>query len=167
MRGTLWIVCMSLCGVAGCAVASALNPPAADVLACEAALVTLLDAPQPAPVPDAPDLGDAAGELYGGPLDTLRDAKELIRKGNDLADRGKALLDAAQRDGKITVDVQLPKPFPVAGTSAPQLCIGGICPVVPPRPEVPAPPPQATATVQGDACPGGVCRPRLLWRFRR
>lgn len=156
-----------------------------DAAAVDLAVAMMVDAP--APKPDrcerckgtgyithgdghrtpCPDCQAAVGESFGGPLDTLRDAKELIRKGNDLADRSKALLDAAQRDGKITVDVQLPKPFPLAGTSAPQSCPGGICPVVPPRPEVPAPPPQAAATVQGNTCPGGVCRPRLLWRFRR
>ena len=46
----------------------------------------------------------------GGPIDTYRDAKALIDKGNALADRGKAILDQAQRDGKITVDMRLPTP---------------------------------------------------------
>jgi len=43
-----------------------------------------------------------------GLLDTIRAAKALIAKGNALADRGKQLLDAAQRDGKIRLGVILP-----------------------------------------------------------
>ncbi|KKN32869.1 hypothetical protein LCGC14_0809540 [marine sediment metagenome] len=46
--------------------------------------------------------------LPGGPLDIFKQAKELIHKGNKLADRGKKLLDAVQRDGKISVDILLP-----------------------------------------------------------
>lgn len=158
-----------------------------DAVAVDLAVATMVDAPAPVPKPDrcerckgtgsithgdghrtpCPDCPATAGESFGGPLDTLRDARELIRKGNDLADRSKALLDAAQRDGKITVDVRLPQPLPLAAPAVGQSCPGGVCPVVPPRPEVPASLPQTAATVQGDACLGGVCRPRLLWRFRR
>jgi len=156
-----------------------------DAVAVDLAVATMVDATAPKPNrcerckgtgsithgdghrTPCPDCQATAGEDFGGPLDTLRDAKELIRKGNDLADRSKALLDAAQRDGKITVDVHLPKSLPLAAPAVGQSCPGGVCPVVPPRLEVPAPPPQTAATVQGSTCPGGVCRPRLLWRFRR
>lgn len=175
----LWVLCC--CGCEAVRTGSDWR----DVVAVDMAVATMTDAP--APKPDrcerckgtgvithgdghrtpCPDCQATAGESFGGPIDTLRDVRELIRKGNDLADRSKALLDAAQRDGKIRIDVQLPKPFPLAGTLAPQSCPGGICPVVPPRLEVPASPPQAAATVHGTTCPGGVCRPRLLWRFRR
>ncbi|NLS96685.1 MAG: hypothetical protein GXX96_31500 [Planctomycetaceae bacterium] len=107
-----------------------------------------------------PDCSDGSSGPYGGPLDTLRDAKDLIRKGNDLADRSKALLDAAQRDGKITVDVHLPDPnAPAAGS-----CPGGVCPA--PLAGVRKPVVVEQPTV-GQQCPGGVCQPRLLWRSRR
>lgn len=47
-------------------------------------------------------------KLSAGPFDIIKQAKELIRRGNELAKRGKALLDAFEKDGKITVDVRLP-----------------------------------------------------------
>ena len=58
----------------------------------------------------------------------LSDAKALIAKGNKLADRGKLILDQAERDGKITVDVHLPKPTTQAGTWQ---CDGNVCRLVP------------------------------------
>jgi len=92
-----------------------------------------------------PDCQGDTGVAYGGPLDTLRDAKALIEKGNELADRGKALLDQAELDGKITVDIRLP--------SVPRLPIQ-------------TPPDTATSPAASE-CQGGVCRPRLFGRFRR
>ena len=99
-----------------------------DFVATNLALSTMTDGVTPEPIPspfDCPtckDTGwimhgdghqtkcpdcDLAG-LPGGIFDTIKQAKELIRKGNLLADRGKEILDAVQRDGKITVDIRLP-----------------------------------------------------------
>jgi len=147
MRSTITLL-LACC--IGCTTAVATDDDR-DVLAVEAAITTLMDSPQPAPQPPSPDTGDQ----FGGPLDTLREAKELIRKGNDLADRGKALLDAAQRDGKITVDVRLP------GVPTPADCPDGRCPVSSPRQDA------QPATAQAYDCSSGVCRPRLFWRLRR
>jgi hypothetical protein len=52
------------------------------------------------------------GELPTGPIDTLRNAKALVDKYNRLADQAKAILDAAQRAGKITVDIRMPGAMP-------------------------------------------------------
>ena len=110
-----------------------------DAVAVDLALATMTDSPAPLPKPDrcercrgtgylthgdghrtpCPDCQGGAEASFGGPLDTLRDAKELIRKGSDLADRGKTILDQAQRDGKITVDIRLPEP-PAAVTATTQ-----------------------------------------------
>ena len=174
-----------------------------DAAAIDFALATMTDSDVPAPpAPDkcprcngngwithgdghktpCPDCHNGSAGPYGGPLDTLREAKELIAKGNELADRSKALLDAAERDGKITVDIRLPKATPpVLGEAAPAAgkttCPGGFCPYVP----VPTDPGQATApttgtdagdansawSCSGSSCSRGVSRPRLFWRFRR
>ena len=61
--------------------------------------------PMPPPAVTAPE----------GIIDTIRQAKALIGKGNALADRGKLILDAAQRDGKIRVDVHVPEVMPDVG----------------------------------------------------
>ena len=82
-----------------------------DAAAIDLALATMTDGQSPAPTPDkclrcggdgwithgdghktpCPDCQDGAGP-FGGPLDTIRGAKDLIRKGNELADRSKDLL---------------------------------------------------------------------------
>ncbi len=53
------------------------------------------------------------------PTGMLGDARELLRKGHELADEGKALLDQVKRDGKVTIDVHLPKPPPKDSYRAP------------------------------------------------
>jgi len=115
-----------------------------------------------------PDCSDGSSGPYGGPLDTLGEAKELIRKGNELADRGKALLDAAEREGKITVDVRLPKPNlqsqkPIREEPVTNACPGGVCPLVP---KYPKRTPSATQPA-APSCGSTYCRPRLFWRWRR
>ena len=153
-----------------------------DAVAVDLALATMTDdaAPQPhrctrckdtgwithgdghrTPCPDCQ--GGSSGS-YGGPLDTLRDAKNLIRKGNELADRSKTLLDAAERSGKITIDVHLPKagPPPLPIEPGPLgVCPSGGCPLVP-NP-VTAPPAQAASS----RCRTSCSRPRLFGRWRR
>lgn len=62
----------------------------------------------PAPLPPAPDPDDDSGTKPGGPFDFIRDAKALVKKGNALADRGKSILDKAEAEGKVTIDVRLP-----------------------------------------------------------
>jgi hypothetical protein len=108
-----------------------------------------------------PDCRAGAAGPYGGPLDTLRDAKDLIRKGTELADRSKALLDAAERDGKITVDVHLPDPN--VSASGPS-CPSGVCLVPPAVEQKPA---IARQSAVRQDCANGVFRPRLFWRLRR
>ena len=85
-----------------------------DVAAADMALATMIEpaAPQPLPPPDDDDTG-AIGRV-GGPVDTIREAKALIRKANKAVDRGTAILDAVERDGKVSVDIKLPKPLPKA-----------------------------------------------------
>jgi hypothetical protein len=149
------------------------------VIATEGAMVTLeksVPTPLPQPKPD-PDGAGATGQSVTGPLDTLRDAKELIRKGNDLADQSVAILDQARRDGKITVDIRLPKSMAADKATPPtprKTCPGGACPHLPSwsastTGDNPAstPTPDAANTPTRQACKGGVCRSRLFWRFRR
>jgi hypothetical protein len=153
-----------------------------DDVAVDLAVATMADspAPTPGPTPDkcgrckgtgwithgdghrtpCPDCQGDAGASFGGPLDTLRDAKELIRKGSDLADRSKAILDQAQRDGKVTVDIRVPQSPPTQAVPTPsqaggRACQGGFCPLVPDSPS------------PSTEYPGGVSRPRLFGRFRR
>lgn len=57
----------------------------------------------------------------GGPIDTIRQAGEVVRE-------ARALLDAAKREGKVTIDVRLPRTLPQAGAA----CGGGVCFEVPP-----------------------------------
>lgn len=64
--------------------------------------------PAPLPLPPAPDPDDDSGTKPGGPFSFIRDAKELVEKGNALADRGKSILDKAEAEGKVTFDVHLP-----------------------------------------------------------
>ena len=152
------------------------------VIATEGAMVTLeKTAPAPLPQPPQPkpdpDGAGAAGQTVAGPLDTLRDAKELIRKGNNLADQSVAILDQARRDGKITVDIRLPKPTAadmVAPPTPRKTCFSGTCTHLPswaasaPGDDAPVnPTPSSTNTPTRQACQGSVCRSRLFWRFRR
>ena len=195
--------------LAGCEAASQADS-FRDAAAIDFAVATMIDSDVPAPpAPErcprcngsgwithgdghktpCPDCQNGSDGPYGGPLDTLRQAKELIAKGNELADRGKALLDAAQRDGKITVDIRLPETTPpVLGQSPPTAgnttCPGGVCPYVPAPLSPPwtpidqghttAPPAETGVSDAGTAwscsggtCSGGVCRPRLFWRRRQ
>ena len=160
------IVLMMLC-VLGASAPNDWTP----VVATEAAMVTLeknAPAPLPQPKPD-PDGAGAAGQSATGPLDTLRDAKELIRKGNDLANQSVALLDQARRDGKITVDIRLPKP--VAAETAPPLtprktCSGGSCTHLPSWATDRAAN-DRTVTATPDTAHAPMRRSRLFWRFRR
>ncbi len=185
------IVALCVLFAAGCQPA---QPPAdyRDGVAVELTVATMAAdrAPQPEPEPPGPydcprckdtgwithgdghrtacpDCSDRGTGSYGGPLDAWREAKELIRKGNDLADRGKAIFDAAERDGRITVDVRIPDSSPTVGPSS---C--GFCPVVPvpdlPAPDLPVlPPPEAAQPAMTQGCADGVCRGRLVRRWRR
>lgn len=134
---------------------------AGDAVPCELALASVCgspladfgSSPTPAPSPDD-EIGQAIGDRPQGWI--FSDAKALIAKGNALADRGKAILDAAERDGKITLDVKLPKP------AARSQCPDGSCPLtlefaVEPDPDA-------------GGCPDGSCAlssragRRLRWR---
>ncbi len=99
-----------------------------DEVAIDLALATMIESVSPGPAPSpyaCPSCKDTGwivhgggnrtkcsncdlASLPGGPLDIFKQAKELIRKGNELADRGKKLLDAIQKDGKLSVDILLP-----------------------------------------------------------
>lgn len=190
---------LMLLGCCGC-VPAAIAIDYRDAAAIELGIASLagVPAPQPVPTPEkclrckgtgwlthgdghrtpCPHCSAKGGQGLDGPLGTLLDAKELIRKGNDLADRGRILLDTAERDGKITVDVQLPKPASLPSAAPPgpqQTCPGGVCPAwpqnAPPagsRPQGFPPPVDGFALPStGAACEGGACRPRLWWRPRR
>jgi hypothetical protein len=116
-----------------------------DIAAGELALA-IVEGDGPAPAAPAPGPGpDDTGALPQGWI--ISDARDLIAKGNALADRGKAILDAAERDGKVTVDVRLP-----GGAKKREEASG-------------RKPPANSLPLHGSECTGGVCRPRLLpWR---
>jgi hypothetical protein len=101
-RAWFWLSLFSL-SVGGGAVILTLDWT--PLVATEASVVTMTQREPPLVEPDDADIGQPAG----GPFDSIRDAKELIRKGNELADRGKTILDQAERNGKITVDIRLPE----------------------------------------------------------
>jgi hypothetical protein len=153
----------------------------------------MTDSSQPAPVPAkcsrcngtgwithgdghrtvCPDCQPGSAGQYGNPLDTYRDTKELIAKGNDLADRGKALLDAAEADGKIILAVHLPKVLKSAKAADAKTaddrttCPGGVCPYTPK--ETPKPK-NAVVTRRETVWHSERVvehRPRLLERLRR
>jgi hypothetical protein len=104
------IVCL-LPLLAGCNESTA-TADYTDVAAADMALATMVEPamPQPLPPPDNGDTGSIG--RVGGPVDTIRDAKALIAKANKAVDRGTAILDAVERDGKVSVDIKLPKPLP-------------------------------------------------------
>lgn len=129
-NATIWVLCLSIAFLIGAVVLASLcgcnpqptpdptpAPDAADrtrwspLVAVAAAEAAMHDgstpAPDPAPDPD-PDDDDGSGAKPAGPLDFYRDAKALVAKGNALADRGKAILDRAEAEGKVTIDVKLP-----------------------------------------------------------
>lgn len=159
-----------------------------DEVAVDLAVATIISSPTPTPPGPAqcprchgtgwikhgdghrtpcPDCQQGSAGPFGGPLDTLRDAKELIAKGNELADRGKAILDQAERDGKITVDIRVPKP--VVNSALPpgscRSCQGGACPLAL-RPSSQAPSMDETL-FDPSGCESGACRPGLSGRRRR
>ena len=181
-----------------------------DAAAIDFALATMTDGSTPNPQPEkcprcggagwithgdghktpCPDCQDGSAGPYGGPLDTLRGAKDLIRKGNESADRSKELLDRAERDGKIRLDIHLPEPAPPLGSPAHARglggpCPGGVCPYVPDLPppfapddscwsgscpQVPDSAPTVTEATVQPATSGyrrGIWQPRLFRRWRR
>jgi len=104
-----------------------------DVAAADMALAIMVDSNKPTPAPGKCEKCGGDGWLdhgdghrtpcpecnpgaplptLGGPVDTIRDAKALIAKANKAVDRGTAILDAVERDGKVSVDIKLPKPLP-------------------------------------------------------
>jgi len=121
------------------------------LVASEGAAVTIERQSAPAPQP-APD---GAAPQVGGPIDTYRDAKTLIDKGNALANRGKAIFDQVERDGKITVDIRLP-PSLKSTNSTSGTCRDGTCPI-PSRPQTPLVDKPQTHSNTGGHCPSGVC----------
>jgi hypothetical protein len=171
------LTCLCLCGCE----AVTWGDDSRDAAAVDLATATMAPSPAPAPAKclrcrgtgwiehgdghrtPCPECQQGSAGPFGGPLDTLHDAKELITKGNALADRGKAILDQAERDGKITVDIRLPKS--VATQARNGSCPGGICPLMPPMPV--QTPPDVVPFPATQGCPGGVCRLGLLGRRRR
>lgn len=156
------LVAAAICCVvfSGCGAPLGSQALAGDVVPCELALAmiaadgTAAPRPQPTPAP-APDdeVGQAIGDRPQGWI--FSDAKSLITKGNALADRAKILLDAAERDGKITLDVKLPKPAPRAN------CPDGLCPLTI---EPATDPPSSDA----GSCADGSCSfPGRRFRWRR
>lgn len=175
------LLCCFLPLLSGCSTETA-TAEYLDIAACDMAMATLTEpaAPLPAPLP-APD-GDK-GE-FGGPIDTIRDAKLLIAKANKAVDRGTSILDAVERDGKVTVDIKLPKPVAKAAKEKPvrtrivtrRVCDGTSCHYE--KVEVPieeeATPFDETEQKEASAATEKSCgscgvfrRPRLLWRWRR
>ncbi len=162
-------------------------PP--DEVAVDFATATMVDGVSPTPNPspfNCPTCKDTGwimhgdghqtkcpncdlANLPGGFLDVVRQAKDLIRKGNELADRGKAILDAVQREGKLTVDIRLPK------ISAD--CPDGKCSTAVFVPQVSATQYQGTSSKL--SCPDGKCsissyrrsqtkpKPKTRWRWKR
>jgi hypothetical protein len=130
-------------------------------IAAEGAIMTIeMDVsavPTPSPKPDTD--GVRRGAKLESPIDTYREAKTLIEKGNALADRGKAILDQAQKDGKITVDIRLPADSP-SKQKADLTCLG--CPA---ETQVEDQSPASNESAQ--ACSGGVCKQRRFLRWRR
>jgi hypothetical protein len=99
-------------------------------VAGEGAMVTIEMEVAAAPLPPPNSDGVGIGAKLESPIDTYREAKSLIEKGNALADRGKRILDEAEKDGKITVDIRLPVPVTNDSQSRQKAntnCSGGSC----------------------------------------
>jgi hypothetical protein len=142
-RAWIWLLMCSLGAAGGAAILPLVWTP---LIATEASVVTMAKPAPPQIEPDDTDLGQGVG----GPLDSIRDAKELVRKGNELADRGKALLDQAERNGKITVDIHLPGSEPKGATCESESAITNSC-----------------STSSGRTVRYSPRRPLLFWRWRR
>lgn len=166
-----------------------------DAVAVDLALSTMID-PAPLPLPEpptpyrcprckdtgwithgdghrtpCPDCSDGSVGDYSGPLETWRDAKELVRKGNELAERSRQILDQARRDGKIRVDIQLPTPVLESQASTTQeatirSCPSGVCTFRLP-PSEPTAPSVVTQPAAPSCSSGTYCQPRGLRRWRR
>jgi hypothetical protein len=131
-------------------------------VAAEGAIVTLEWEIPPAPLPTPKPDGARKGTRVESPLDTYREAKALIDKGNTLADRGKAILDQAERDGKITVDIRLPEPLVNDSRPKRKPCSGGICPLC-----VDTEKPSPSNTEPTPTCDRGDRKSRRFLRWRR
>jgi hypothetical protein len=142
-RAWMWLLMCSLGVGAGAAILPLAWTP---LIATEASVVTMTESERPQIEPEETDLG----QPVGGPLDSIRDAKELVRKGNELADRGKAILDQAERNGKITVDIHLPGSEPKETTSESESAVTNRC-----------------STSSGRTVRYSARRPLLFWRWRR
>ncbi len=142
-RAWIWLLMCSLGAGGGAAILPLVWTP---LIATEASVVTMTERDAPQVEPNDTDLG----QPVGGPLDSIRDAKELVRKGNELADRGKALLDQAERNGKITVDIHLPGSDPKQETSSSESAVTNRC-----------------SSSSGRTVRNSARRPLLFWRWRR
>lgn len=177
-----------------------------DVAAADMALATMVDTSLPTPAPGkcekcggdgwldhgdghrtpCPECNPGAPLLrLGGPVDTIREAKALIRKANKAVDRGTAILDAVERDGKVSVDIKLPRVAKVTSavrtrTITRRVCDGQSChyedvqvPIDEDDEPTPFDEPKEEATTQA----AGTCnscdnsntfrRRGLFWRWRR
>ena len=142
-RAWIWLLTCSLGAAGGATILPLVWTP---LIATEASVVTMAKPAPPQVEPEDTDLG----QPVGGPLDSIRDAKELVRKGNELADRGKALLDQAEREGKITVDIRLPNQSAKYETPETETAFTGNCSS------------SSSRTVRYSTR-----RPLLFWRWRR
>ena len=142
-RAWIWLLMCSLGAGGGAAILPLVWTP---LIATEASVVTMAHREAPLVEPDDTDIGQPAG----GPFDSIRDAKELIRKGNELADRGKVLLDQAERNGKITVDIRLPESGTKWKTTESETACTGSC-----------------SSSSGRTVRYSTRRPLLFWRWRR
>ena len=150
-----------------CLFAATLLAAPPDDVAVDFSVATMIEGKGPAPGPspyDCPTCKDTGWimhgdghqtkcpncDLAGSPFNIIKQAKELIRKGNLLADRGKALLDAAQEEGKLTIDIRLPQ--------VPTDCPDGKCSTAVSVPEVPAIQHQGVSVEL--SCPDGKCSTR-------
>jgi len=140
----LLILCGLLCvPLAGCNNADASTDWQA-IVAADLAMAAVrakhkpAPAPEPAPAPKPDGDTGAKPEAVGGPLDTIKNAKDLIAKGNRLADQAEAILDAAKKSGKVTIDIKIPVTADVKST---------------PLPEKPATHTDATADTSADKSP--------------
>lgn len=152
------------------------------LVSTQGAMVTIEKATPTPATQSAPGAATVAG-----PIDVYRNARDLIDKGNDLADRGKAILDQAQRDGKITVDIRLPA-TPSSTCQRGWTCDGNRCTRATETTALPDSPSSPTADCSNVVCPadagvrqkpseapdgedvstdGHALHVRRLWRWRR